>query len=636
MSLYNKFRPMGYSEVIGQEGILSSLKNMVAENRVSSTILFYGPRGTGKTTCARIFAKALNCLNPKEPGVPCGECENCKDIANGDSLNVIEIDGASATGVNDMREIKAASTMVGIGGGWKVFIIDECHMLSKAAQNSALKMLEESPDKTVFILATTELHKVEGTIVSRALMFDFRPVTVDIVADRLSKICKIEGFEFEEAALIMIAKIAHGGVRDSISILERVAVENGNKILVSGIVRSLGITPTETVMKLGNVLKGDYKSSIEIASSVVNDGNDIFQFFNSAIDYYRGVLMLKLGMNHLVKVENQMMSNMDNVSGSVSQEQISKAISILEDGIGKYKYTEDKQILLEITLYKIADNVKIQNQTNSINEVKVPMQIDEDKINMMMQSQLQKFMANINLGGIVASKPIDNTNIQEVKNILQVENSEVRHDTVNKAQYRQENAVKNDDLANKMLAYLKQNWNKFLNILKGNGLDIVSTTIEVSEPISFENNTLKLKFSKDYEMLAEMFNGQMVGDTAKILSNCMGVSCNVVAFVESTVNEQDTVNRGYNNKPEESKKEIEMLKFSPDIVVETTQKVEEAQDSFEVKNIAGDTFMANSVPEYQQPIETQSDFGLPIEVVEEEVKMSKDDPVNMNMLDMMF
>lgn len=642
MSLYNNYRPMGYGEVIGQEGIIASLKNMIAENKVSSTMLFYGPRGTGKTTCARILAKALNCDSPKEPGVPCGECESCKDIANGDSLNVMEIDAASSTGVDNMRELKSSANLVGVGGKWKVYIIDECHMLSKAAQNSALKMLEESPEKTVFILATTELHKVEGTIVSRSLMFDFRPVTIDMISKRLSLICDSEKFEYEEAALALIAKIARGGVRDSISILERVALENNKKVMVKGIVRSLGITPTEVLMRLSGVIKGDYKDAIEIADTVIKEGYDIYQFLNSAMDYYRSVLMLKMGMNHLVKVEAQMLSNMDDVSGIVSKEQISKAISILEAGIEKYKYTEDKQILLEIILYKISDSFNEKPiAVDNLNQVRGPSQINMDMIKEVMKEQIDNFWNSVKP---YAPNPL-NQNIVVNNIVAQApQNQEVRVDTVNSTHNTASNIQNNNNIGQQMLDYLKANWDQFLRILQGNNYSI-ATVVAMSKPISFEKNTLVIEFPSNSEFYCEMFNGQMISETSVILSKCMNVKCSVMATVVAET-KVDTVDSTYNKTASEIQNEPIMPQFSTNNFTGDS-KVEEKKEEnqFNVQN-TGVTEFHIEQPQVQQPTnQTQSFFGQPTvnviqeesKVVEvEEKKVSKEDQVDMNMLENMF
>ena len=635
MQLYNKWRPMGYEDVVGQQGIVDSLINMVAQDKISSTLLFHGPRGTGKTTCARIFAKALNCENPSKIGVPCGECESCKDIAGDESLNVIEVDGASKTGVNDMRELLSSANLIGAGGKWKIYIIDECHMLSTAAQNSALKMLEEPPPKTIFILATTELHKVVGTIISRSLRFDFRPVTIEAISKRLEYIASKEGIEVEVAALYMIAKMAQGGVRDSISIFERVAIENGNKVFVNGVIHSLGIAPTETIMRLGEVIRGDYKAGIEVASTVIDNGYDVYQFLISLIDYYRGLLMVKLNMNHLVKVESIMLNQMDEVSGLVSQEEITNAIAIIEDYIAKYKYTEDKQILLELALYKVADGLK--SKVDTINEVKAPSNINEALIERMMKEQFNKLIVSGSMPNNVVPQVLQtNTNV--------VQQVSVNHcDTVHSVPIGVNSNAQVQPISD--LEYLKKNWKMFLNML--NGIDsTIGMVVEMGNPISFDNNILVLRYSSDQCFYAEMFNMQMKSDVSMVLSDGMKKRCVAEAIADNSNGGQcDTVNRVDIEvapvvKPEFLNRD-EVQNFDNQGIQEESQK----------ESYASDLPIQQTVVQSEEPIVTETQLGLgqPVnfmvsQVVENqsvdvepvEKKISKDDPVDLGMLDMMF
>lgn len=524
MSLYNVYRPMTWESVIGQEGNVETLKNMVAEDRMSSTLLFVGPRGTGKTTCARIMAKALNCETPNAPGVPCGECSSCKEIANDESLNVMEIDAASSTGVDSMRELKSSSEMVGAGGRWKIYVIDECHMLSKAAQNAALKMFEESPPKTIYVLCTTELHKLEGTIVSRSLRFDFRPVTIDALMKRLSYIASEEKIEVEEAALAMVAKIAHGGVRDSISIFERIAIENGNKVLVSGVVRSLGITPTEIIMRLGEVIQGNHRTGLEIAKEVIENGYDIHQFLLSGIDYYRDLMMIKLDMSSLVKVEKSLMGSMDEVSGTISQEHISNAIGVLESAIGKYKYTDNKQILLELSLYKIASGPKIES-TGSSQVVSSP-GVDPN----MVQQMIQQAIKNLNIQPV--SVPVNNPQPQSVR-------QDTIHSIPSAPASPQQIAPQ---VINSELDWIRANWHQFIQACKGAN-NAIGIMLEMAEPLRFENNTLHIGFKGDTDYFANMFNQQMVMESSNILSGGIGKRCFIEAehLAESHADTVDSI-----------------------------------------------------------------------------------------------
>jgi DNA polymerase III subunit gamma/tau len=561
-SLYNEFRPGGWEEVIGQEGIVESLKNMVAEDKIVATLLFTGPRGTGKTTCARILAKAVNCESPKVPGMPCGVCGACKAVEQDESLNVFEIDSASRTGVDDMREVKSSTNLIGAEGKWKVYIFDECHMLSKSAQNSALKMFEEPPPKTIFILATTELYKMEGTIISRALMFNFRPVTIDKIVERLKYICSKKKIEYEEAALAIIAKVAQGGVRDSISILERVSLENLSKVKVSGVVNSLGITPTEVMIRLGEVIKGDHKVGLDIANEVISKGYDIHQFIISAIDYFRDLMMIKFDMGSMVKVEESMLKSMNSLSDVISQEQITNAIEILEGAIGKYKYTDNKQILLELALYRVADGIKeVANKTSeSCNTTVVNNNVDMNTLKELVMSQILEFNRNV----IKPSQPIQQP-VQHVQNQVQQHVQEsVRVEPIVVQQPVPENHVETD------WEKINKNWVRFKNIVSGN-FSGIGLTLEMSKPLSFNNNRLILGFNQDQSFFAEMFNMQMVNDVSKVLTECMGKICNVEAQVLGYVEPQTVV-----ETPVEKK---EVFRFNvEEPVVQQVQQVEIKKD----------------------------------------------------------
>jgi DNA polymerase III subunit gamma/tau len=537
----------------------------------------------------------------------------------------------SNTGVDNMRDLNASTKMVGAGGKWKIYIIDECHMLSTAAQNSALKMFEESPPKTIFILATTELHKVLGTIISRSLRFDFRPVKIGDISKRLEYIASKEGIEVEEAALNMVAKMAQGGVRDSISIFERVALENGNKVFVQGVVRSLGIAPTETIMRLGEVIQGDYKAGIEVASTVIDNGYDVYQFLISIIDYYRGLLMVKLSMNHLVKVESVMLNQMDEVSGLVSQEVITNAIAIIEDYVAKYKYTEDKQILLELALYKIADGLKSEGSV--VSEVKTPSNINEALIERMMTEQFNKMMASSHNNIVPQVQQMPVTVAQQI--------TETHCDTVHSVPIEANSNTQMSSSSISDLEYLKQNWQMFLSMVKGVD-DTMGMVVEMGNPISFDNNTLVLKYSADKVFFAEMFNMQMKSAVSNLLSNGMKKRCIAEAIGDNENSSyNDTVPNAYIEVAPVEKPEFinrDQLQNS-----NVQQMQTQVQPTFNV--------VTEQVQQAVQPIvvETQLGLGQPVnfmasQVVESqavvvepvEKKISKDDIVDINMLDMMF
>ena len=256
--LYTKYRSQKFSEIIGQKSIVQILKQSILENRVAHAYLFAGPRGTGKTSMARIMAKALNCTNPKD-GEPCGECPNCKAIQKSKFLDLIEIDAASNRGIEEIRDLKEKIGFLPVEGKYKVYIIDEVHMLTGEAFNALLKTLEEPPQNVIFILATTEAHKLPPTILSRAQRFDFKLANEEDLISKLKKILKEEGFEFETKALELIAQGAMGSFRDSETLLDKVlsGLKKGEKLLGAHIEEILGYTNSKYIDNLLDALVVD-------------------------------------------------------------------------------------------------------------------------------------------------------------------------------------------------------------------------------------------------------------------------------------------------------------------------------------------------------------------------------------------
>ncbi len=244
-ALYRKFRPTAFEDVKGQEPIITTLKNQIRADRIGHAYLFCGTRGTGKTTAAKIFAKAVNCQHPVD-GSPCGECEMCKAIAAGTSMNVIEIDAASNNGVDNIREIREEVAYRPTEGRYKVYIIDEVHMLSIGAFNALLKTLEEPPEYVIFILATTEVHKIPVTILSRCQHYDFRRITIETISARLQELMVTEQVEAEERAIRYVAKAADGSMRDALSLLDQcIAFYLGEKLTYDHVLDVLGAVDTE-------------------------------------------------------------------------------------------------------------------------------------------------------------------------------------------------------------------------------------------------------------------------------------------------------------------------------------------------------------------------------------------------------
>lgn len=293
-ALYRKWRPQTFNEVIGQDHVVRTLRNALLSDRIHHAYLFAGPRGTGKTTTARLLAKAVNCLAPKEER-PCNECDICVAINQGRLLDLIEIDAASNTGVDDVRELRERVGFRPNEARYKVYVIDEVHMLSNAAFNALLKTLEEPPDHAIFVLATTEPHKILSTVLSRCQRFDFHRLSIDQMVQRLAWLADQEGIEVEEQALELIARQATGSMRDAESLLDQLASYNEGGITVDEMRAALGIGADETVMQIVEALAtGDVARGLGAINTAIDDGTDPRQFARQMVEHLRALLLSRL------------------------------------------------------------------------------------------------------------------------------------------------------------------------------------------------------------------------------------------------------------------------------------------------------------------------------------------------------
>lgn len=309
-ALYRKWRPHRWEEVVGQEHIIRTLKNAVTNDRVAHAYLFAGPRGTGKTTTARILAKAVNCLDDDLAKRPCDQCENCQAINQGRFLDLIEIDAASNTSVEDVRDLRDKINFSPNQGRYKVYIIDEVHMLSTAAFNAMLKTLEEPPAHAIFVLATTEIHKIPATILSRCQRHEFRRVPVIEIVSHLKKISSKEGLQIDDQALSLIAHQATGSLRDAISLLDQLA-STGPEISIETAEQILGTATNQAVLELIKyLLAGDTSAGLDCIHQVLNEGRDPRQFARQIVDYMRDIMLVRMGNGDLVDVTQEMRTEM--------------------------------------------------------------------------------------------------------------------------------------------------------------------------------------------------------------------------------------------------------------------------------------------------------------------------------------
>lgn len=356
-ALYRKWRPRSFDEVYGQEHITSILKYEVENNKLSHAYLFCGSRGTGKTSCAKILAKAVNCLSPKD-GSPCGECAACRAIDSGASTDVIEMDAASNNGVDNIRDIRDEVVYSPSNLKYRVYIIDEVHMLSGSAFNALLKTLEEPPEHVVFILATTELHKLPSTIISRCQRFDFRRISTEVLKNHLLRVARAEGIELEESAASLLAKQAQGGMRDAISLLDLCAGsrERIDDALVNDTVGKLG---RDNVIKVVHAIyKRDYEVIFAAIDEIFRSSRDISVFWQDLISVYRDLLVVKTSRNaaaYLDLTDNET-EELTSLAANFTIERLSYHASMLQENAALMSGANSaRRIAAELTLLKMCD-----------------------------------------------------------------------------------------------------------------------------------------------------------------------------------------------------------------------------------------------------------------------------------------
>ena len=381
-ALYRKFRPDNFDDVKGQDHIVTTLTNQIKADRIGHAYLFCGTRGTGKTTVAKILAKAVNCQHPVN-GSPCGECEMCKAIQAGTSMNVIEIDAASNNGVDNIREIREEVAYRPTEGKYKVYIIDEVHMLSPGAFNALLKTLEEPPSYVIFILATTEAHKIPITIMSRCQRYDFHRISIDTIADRLDQLLKIENVQAEEKALRYVAKAGDGSMRDALSLLDQcIAFYLGETLTYDKVLEVLGAVDTEVFSHLlRQILKGDVTGAIRTLEDLIVGGRELGQFVGDFTWYLRNLLLVKTSENpeEAIDVSSENLKLLREESEMVDVETLMRYIRILSDLSSQIRYSTQKRVLIEIALIKLCRPAMETNLDSVLDRIRVLEQRMEER-----------------------------------------------------------------------------------------------------------------------------------------------------------------------------------------------------------------------------------------------------------------
>jgi DNA polymerase-3 subunit gamma/tau len=352
ISLDLKYRPQTFDEIVGQPHVAQTLKNAIEGGRVAHAYLFAGPRGTGKTTTARILAKALNC--EKGPTAePCGECVSCVGIRQGRAMDVIEIDAASHTGVDDVRDLREKVKFTPASARAKVYILDEAHMLSKGAFNALLKTIEEPPPHAFFVLATTEPHRIPATIHSRCQRFEFRAISIGDIRDRLAEVARAEGFRADKVALETIASAARGAMRDALSILDQVVAFAGPDFSVSQVASVLGATGRDVLIALADlIIQSDYGACFGAVQDAVDSGKDLQQLLADLTLHFRNLLLLSLGVEDvaLLDIAESERPMLKQQADRLGPERARQVISILTDAQRDMRWNAQHRLVLEVAL----------------------------------------------------------------------------------------------------------------------------------------------------------------------------------------------------------------------------------------------------------------------------------------------
>ncbi|MBQ3124391.1 MAG: DNA polymerase III subunit gamma/tau [Clostridia bacterium] len=355
-AIYRKWRPMTFDDIVGQEHITRTLKNQILSGAVGHAYLFCGTRGTGKTTCAKVLSRAVNCLNPQN-GNPCNECDVCRGILDGSIMDVTEMDAASNNGVDDIREIIEDINYVASNAKRTVYIIDEVHMLSASAFNALLKTLEEPPENVVFILATTESHKVPQTILSRCQRFDFKRIRNEDITVRMKEIAYADGYEITDDAYRILAALAEGSMRDGLSIMERVISACGNKVTAKDIEETLGISSSDAVFELTDAIaEGDAARVVAVIDRAVSDGKELSQLASSELAHLRSLMLCKISDNPetLVDTDSATLVKYKAQSEKLTFDKINRASTLISNAMADARVAKSSRIVYELAFIKLA------------------------------------------------------------------------------------------------------------------------------------------------------------------------------------------------------------------------------------------------------------------------------------------
>lgn len=517
-ALYREWRPQTFSDVVGQAHITTTLKNAIKNDRIAHAYLLCGTRGTGKTSTAKILAKAINCLHPIE-GEPCNECEMCLSINQGTAIDVTELDAASHNSVENIRDIIDDVQYPPQKGKYKVFIIDEVHMLSMGAVNAFLKTLEEPPNRVVFILATTDPQKLPITILSRCQRFDFKRISSENVFYRLKKITESLGTNIDDDSLRLLARISDGAMRDALSVLDQ-AISLNNKVSYEELVDMLGITTNDSmIVILDNIIARDTEKAIRFVNKLIADGKDVLMLMRELITHMRNLIMITVSNN----LEDVLDMSTENIAGLKEQstrmrvEELMRCINILQEAEELSKGTKQSRIYLELALIKMC-KIKYDTSVETI------------------LARINKLEERIDSGKITvtkASKELSNISNSDVKALNSKAAPKESKDTSKHHVEVNENSKLN-------VEDVKRAFKDIQSILKQKNNMVLATALMMGRVSGFNKGVITINFSKEYNFhkirLEKDEFRKLVND---VFSEMLGEKVSVVYEIENEITVDD-------------------------------------------------------------------------------------------------